>query len=131
MYEWKERDCMVDAGNKDISGGKEKGLQENATKKNVPKVVRVQRKGECRDSKALVKRLVRESKDRVDEDFGRTLSAEYVENKKLFWREVRKEMGGKKSEACRMRRSDGVIMGKNEEIREVSKSHFEKVMNEA
>ncbi len=33
-----------------------------------------------------------------------------------------KERGGRKSEACRIRRSDGVIVGKNEEIREVWKS---------
>jgi len=99
--------------------------------RNVPDEVRERRKREYRDRKALVKRLVRESKERVDEDFGRKLSAEYVENKKLFWREVRKEMGGRKSEACRMKRSDGVIVRRNEEIREVWKSHFEKVMNES
>ncbi len=54
-----------------------------------------------------------------------------LRNKKLFWREVRKEMGGRKSEVCRMRRSDEVIVRRNEEIREVWKSHFEKVMNES
>ncbi len=64
--------------------------------RNVPEEVREWRRREYRDSNTLIKRLVRESKERVDEDFGRKLSAEYVENKKLFWREVRKEMGGKK-----------------------------------
>ncbi len=55
-----------------------------------------------------------------------------MENKKLFWKEVKKEMRGRKSEACRIRRSDGVIVGKNvEEMREVWKSHFEKVMNDS
>ncbi len=29
----KERDCVVESGNKDSSGGKEKGLQEKATEK--------------------------------------------------------------------------------------------------
>ena len=96
----------------------------------MPDEVRERRKREYRDRKTLVRRLVREIKERVDEDFGRKLSAEYVENKKLFWREVRKEMGGRKSEACRVR-SDGVIVRRNEEIREVWKSHFEKVMNES
>ncbi len=51
---------------------------------NVPEEVRERRKREYRDSKALVKSLVRESKERVEEDNGRKLSAEYVENKKLF-----------------------------------------------
>ncbi len=52
-----------------------------------------------------------------------------MENKKLFWREVKKEMGGRKSEACRIRRIDKVIVRRNEEIREVWKSHFEKVLS--
>ncbi len=99
--------------------------------RSVPEEVRERQKREYRDSKALVKRLVRESKERVDEDFGRKLSAEYVENKKLFWREVRKEMGGRKSDTCRMKRSDGAIVRRNEDIREVWKSHFEKVMKES
>ncbi len=64
--------------------------------RNLPEEMRKQRKREYRDSKALVKRLVRESKEKADEDFGRKLSAKYVENKKLFWKEVRKEMGGRK-----------------------------------
>ncbi len=99
--------------------------------RNVPDEMREQRKREYRDSKALVKRLVRGSKERVDKEFGRKLLKEYVENKKLFWREVRKEMGGRKSEAYRIRRSDAVIVRRNEEIREVWKSHFEKVINES
>ncbi len=53
----------MDTGNKDSSGGKEKDLQENATKK-VPEEVRKRRKREYRDSKALARRLVRESKER-------------------------------------------------------------------
>ncbi len=44
--------------------------------RNVSEEVRERQKREYRDSKALVKRLVRESKERVDEDFGRKLSAE-------------------------------------------------------
>ncbi len=53
--------------------------------RNVPEEVRERRKRDYRDSKALVKRLLRESKERVGEDFGRKLSAEYVENKKRRW----------------------------------------------
>ncbi len=45
--------------------------------RNVPEEVRERRKREYRNSKARVKRLVMESKERVDEDFGRKLSAEY------------------------------------------------------
>ncbi len=54
----------------------------------------------------------------------------YVEIKKLFWREVRKEMGERQCEACRMR-SCVVMVRRNEETREVWNSHFEKGMNES
>ncbi len=93
-----------------IAVEEERKAYKKMLQRNVPEEKRKRQKREYRDSKALVKRLVRESKERVDEDFGRKLSAEYVENNTLFWREVRKEMGGSKSEACRMRRSDGVIV---------------------
>lgn len=43
----------------------------------------------------LVKRLVRKSKERVDEDLGGKISAKY-QNKKLFWKEVKREMGEKR-----------------------------------
>ncbi len=49
-----------------------------AIQRNVPEEVWERRKREYRESKALVKRLVRESKEKADEDFGRKLSAEYV-----------------------------------------------------
>ncbi len=65
--------------------------------RNLPEEVREQHKREYRDSKALVKRLVRESKEKADEDFSRKLSVEYVENKKLFWKEARKKMRGRQS----------------------------------
>ncbi len=81
----KERDCVVDAGNKDSNGGKRKAYKK-MLQKYVPEEVRKRGKREYMDSKALVKRLVRYSKERVDKDFGRKLSADYVENKKLFWR---------------------------------------------
>lgn len=59
--------------------------------KNVPEEVRERRKREYRDKKALVKRLVRESKEKVGKDFGRKISENYLENKKLFWREIERE----------------------------------------
>ncbi len=62
---------MVDAGNKDSRGGKRKAYKK-ILQRNLPEEVRERRKREYRDSKALVKRLVRESKERVDEDFGRS-----------------------------------------------------------
>ena len=36
-----------------------------------------------------------ESKRKVDEEFGRKLSEKFFEDKKLFWKEVKRERGGK------------------------------------
>ncbi len=61
-----------------IAVEEKQGLQE-MLQQNVLEEVRERQKREYSDSKALVKRLVRESKESADEDFRRKLSAEYVE----------------------------------------------------
>ena len=35
--------------------------------------------------------MVRESKERVDEELGRKISANFKENKELFWKEVKRD----------------------------------------
>ncbi len=58
--------------------------------KNLPEEVKARRKSEYKDWKKRVRELIEESKRRVDEDFGRKLSQNFSENKKLFWKEVKK-----------------------------------------
>lgn len=53
----------------------------------------------------------------------------YLKNRKLFWIEVKREMG-ENSEACRIRRSTVVVVERNEEVKEVSKMLFKSSMNE-
>lgn len=43
-------------------------------------------------SEVLVKRLIREGKERVDKDFSRKITAKYLVNKNLFWREVKRQV---------------------------------------
>ena len=54
--------------------------------RNVPEEVRERERREVmyREKKSIVKRLVKESKESLDEDFGRKLSVKYQGNKKLF-----------------------------------------------
>ena len=52
---------------------------------NVPEKGKERRKREYKARKKEVRRLAKESKERVDEEFGRKLSEKYNENKKLFW----------------------------------------------
>ncbi len=55
------------------------------------------RKSEYKKWKKRVRRLIAESKRRVDEEFGRKISQNYSENKKLFWKEVKKVRRGERS----------------------------------
>lgn len=63
----------------------------------------------------MVQRLNRVRKEKVNADFGKKISAKYVEIKKLFWREVKREIQGGNNEACRIM-SDEVIVKRNEGI---------------
>ena len=73
------------------------------------------RRSEYRAWKKRVKDLVDESKMRVDEEFGRKLSEKFMDNKKLFWKEVRKERGDVGGVSLRMRREDGMLCGEDGE----------------
>ncbi len=54
------------------------------------------------------------SKRRVDEEFGGKLSQNFSENKKLFWKEVKKVRGGERSRDVRMRGENGeLVQGEN------------------
>ncbi len=56
--------------------------------RNLPEEVKARRKSEYTDWKNRVRELIEESKRTVDEEFGRKLSQNFSENKKLFWKEV-------------------------------------------
>ena len=97
---------------------------------NVPEEVKERRKREYKACKKEVRRLVKESKERVDEEFGRKLSEKYNENKKLFWKEVKKEREEGKSGRVRMKNEDGVTASGSEAVKGVWKRYFERLMNE-
>ncbi|KAK3893161.1 hypothetical protein Pcinc_003002 [Petrolisthes cinctipes] len=97
--------------------------------RNVPEEVRERWKREYNVCKRQVKMMVSESKRRVDEEFGMKLSEKFKENKKLFWKEVKRERGEGKSGSVRMKREDGVTVSRSEEVKEVWKRHFDGLMN--
>lgn len=76
--------------------------------RNVTEEISERRRSEYKAWKKEVKELVDESKMRVDEEFGRKLSEEFMDNRKLFWQEVKKErnVGGV---SLRMKREDGML----------------------
>ncbi len=68
----------------------------------MPEEVKARRKCEYKEWKKRVRELIEESKRRVDEEFGRKLSQNFSENKKLFWKEVKQVREGQRRGAVRM-----------------------------
>ncbi len=51
----------------------------------------------------------------MDQEFGRKLSQNFIENKKLFWKEVKRVRGGERGGGVRMRGEDGdLVRGESE-----------------
>ncbi len=67
--------------------------------RNLPEGVKARRKYEYKEWKKKVRELIEESKRRVDEEFGKKLS--FCENKKLFWKEVKKGEGWREGWGCK------------------------------
>ncbi len=63
---------------------RKKGAYKKMLQRNLPEEVKARRKSEYKDWKNRVRELIEESKRRVDEEFGRKLSQNFSENKKLF-----------------------------------------------
>ena len=76
-----------------------------------------------------MRKLIQESKRRVDEEFGRKLSQNFRENKKLFWKEVKKVRGGERNGDVRMRGENGELLGGESELKGIWKGYFEQLMN--
>ncbi len=93
--------------------------------RNVSEEVSVRRKSKCKTWKKKVKELVDESKMRVDEEFGRKLSDKFMDNRKLFWREVKKERGDVGGVSLRMKREHGMLVSSKKEVKGVWKRHSE------
>ncbi len=67
---------------KDAEEGKKKAYKK-MLQRNLPEEVKARRKSKYKEWKR-VRELIEESKRRVDEEFGRKLSQNFSENKKLF-----------------------------------------------
>ncbi len=106
-----------------------KKAYEKMLQRNVSEEVSV-RRGEYRAWKKKVKELMDESKKRADEEFGRKLNEKFKDNRKLFWKEVKRENGDVEGVSLRMKREDGMLVSSKEEVKGVRKRHFERLMNE-
>ena len=79
--------------------------------------------------KRKVKQVIKESKEKVDDEFGRKLSEKFNENKKLYWKEVKKERGGCKSGSDKVKDKEGNLLSEHEALKGHWKEYFEGLMN--
>ena len=79
--------------------------------------------------KKKLKELVDESKMTASEAFGRELSEKFMDYRKLFLKEVKKEREDVGGVSLRIKREAGMLVSNKEEIKEVWKRHFEHLMN--
>ena len=91
---WEKGECMVDARDKRQQKIYKNRAYKTMLQKNVSEDIRQRRRSEYKSWNRKVKDLVNESKRKLDEEFGRKLSEKFFENKKLFWKEVKRERGG-------------------------------------
>ena len=82
-----------------------------------------------RDKNREVKRLVRESKKQVEEEFGRQLSEKWGENKKLFWKEVKRVRGGMVGECRGIKDERGMMMNDKEQVCQRWKEYYDQLLN--
>jgi len=98
--------------------------------RNVPEHVRDRRKREYMECKRRVKRVIEQSKMKVDENFGRKLSEMYKENKRLYWKEVQKERGsGWNNGGVEVKDNSGRMLRENDDVKRRWSEYFEELMN--
>lgn len=76
-----------------------------------------------------MKRIIKEAKKKEDEELGGKLSRDFIENRKLYHRMVKKIRGGEKSQCARVRDVEGNLLVKQEEVETRWKEYFEELMN--
>ena len=92
--------------------------------RNVSAEVKRARRQEYKDCKSELKRIIRESKKKVDEEFGTKLSMNFKENQKLFWKEVKKERGGNTCGGEKVKNKNGRVLKEGDAVRERWREHF-------
>ena len=92
--------------------------------RNVSAEVKRARRQEYNDSKSELKRIIRESKKKVDDEFGAKLSMKFRENQKLFWKEVKKERGGHTCGGEKVKDKNGRLLKEGNAVRERWREHF-------
>jgi len=80
---------------------------------------------EYRKKKCEAVRVVKESKDRVDEEWTEQLQGAYEENRKLFWKQMRSMRGDRKKGVPCVRSANGELVWDECKVRDRWCEYFE------
>ena len=79
--------------------------------------------------KRKVKRYINQSKEEVQEQFGRKMNQDVNGNRKLFWKEVSKANGGKVENSNRIKDGNGRLVLEEAEVQMIWKEYYEDLYN--
>ena len=97
--------------------------------KNLSNEEKERRKREYQMQKNEVKRMVRDAKKKKDEELGRKLSNDFVSNRKLYHREIKKIRGEQDNIRSKIRDKDGSVLENEKEVLGRWKEYFSNLMN--
>ena len=82
-----------------------------------------------KEEKRKAKRYIYQSKEEVQEQFGRKMNQDVNGNRKLFWNEVSKENGGKVENCSNIKDENGRLALEEVEMQRIWKEYFEDLYN--
>ncbi|XP_050706878.1 uncharacterized protein LOC126992348 isoform X2 [Eriocheir sinensis] len=107
-------------------------LFKNTQERNVAEQVKRERKKKYRECKMKLKQAIKESKKRVDEDFGKRLSEKYKGNRKSYWKEVKNERNAENISSSKINEvmdENGKMLKDGEAVKERWRECLKNLMN--
>ncbi|MEL7177812.1 MAG: reverse transcriptase domain-containing protein [Pseudomonadota bacterium] len=96
--------------------GEKRKAYEKKQEQNVPEYVKRERESEYKELKKKAKKEVNKARKKKDEEFGTKMGRTFKEDRKMFFEEVRKVRGGRKTICFRIKNKEGRLLRDIEEI---------------
>ena len=82
-----------------------------------------------KEKRRLARREVRNAKVRADERWGNKLTENFQENKKMFWKEVKRVRKGRDKMEGRVKAEDGTVLTEKQAVEKRWAKYFERLLN--
>ena len=116
--------------NEEIKEGvkKKRDAWKKTLQRNVSREENERRKREYRKVKNEIKKLVAERKKLKDEELGSKLSKDFVDNRKIYHKEIKRIRGGKRNDCSKIKDGNGRVLKEKEEVLKRWKEYFGELM---